>query len=269
MDPHLETNRRHWDELVPIHLCSAFYDVEAFKAGASSLHSIEIGELGDVRGKTMLHLQCHFGLDTLSWARLGATVTGVDFSPAAIATARSLATELAIDARFIESEVYTLPDHLDEQFDIVFTSYGVLFWLPDIARWASIVSRFLRPGGTFYIAEFHPVGGIFDTSLEELRINASYFANTEPLRFDDDGSYADPEAKIANRTTYSWQHPLGDVITALIEAGLRIQFVHEFPFSIEQWSPLLERRDDGYWHLPEDIPSIPLLYSVRAIKPER
>ena len=194
-------------------------------------------------------------------------VTGADFSSEAIAAARRLAAEAGIEARFIESEVYSLPDKLDEQFDIVFTSYGVLSWLPDIRRWAKVVANFLLPGGTFYVAELHPIGGIFDTSAEDLRVNGPYFYSSEPLRFDDDGSYADLDAKLSNRTTFSWPHPVSEVVTALIDAGLRIEFVHEFPYSIERWFPFMERGDDGYYHMPAQMPSIPLLYSIRANKP--
>jgi ubiquinone/menaquinone biosynthesis C-methylase UbiE len=267
MDAYLETNRRHWDELVPIHLQSAYYDLEAFKAGKSSLHALELEELGQVAGKTMLHLQCHFGIDSLSWARRGAKVTGADFSSEAIAAAQRLASETGMEARFIESEVYSLPEKLDEQFDVVFTSYGVLSWLPDIRRWANVVALFLRPGGTFYVAELHPISGIFDTSADGLSVNGPYFCRGEPLRFDDDGSYADLEANLTNRTTYSWPHPVSEVATALIAAGLRIEFIHEFPYSIERWLPFMERGGDGYYHMPEPMPSIPLLYSIRANKP--
>lgn len=267
MDAHMETNRRHWDELVPIHLQSAYYDVEAFKSGKSNLHLLEIEELGDVAGKTMLHLQVHFGIDSLSWAHRGAIVTGVDFSPEAITAARRLASETDTQARFIESELYSLPEKLNEQFDIVFTSYGVLSWLPDIHRWASVVAQFLRPGGAFYIAELHPIGGIFDTSADEFRVNQSYFPRDEALRFDDDGSYADLDATLTNRTTYSWPHPVSEVATALIDAGLRIEFIHEFPYSIERWFPFMELGGDGYYHMPAGIPLIPLLYSIRANKP--
>jgi SAM-dependent methyltransferase len=267
VDAYLEANRRHWDELVPFHKSSAYYDTDAFLAGKCSLRDLETRELGDVRGKTMLHLQCHFGMDTLSWARRGAIVTGVDFSPAAVSAAQKLAEDAGIEARFIECDVYSLPERLGYQFDIVFTSYGVLFWLPDISRWASVVSHFLRPGGTFYMAEFHPAAGMFDSTVDELRVIESYFRGEEPLRFDEDGSYADPEARLKNRTTYSWPHPVGEVLTALIDAGLQIEFVREFPYSIEQRFPFMTRGDDGYWHLPPEMPSIPMLYSLRAVKP--
>jgi len=193
-------------------------------------------------------------------------VTGADFSSEAIATARRLAAEIGIEARFIESALYSLPENLDEQFDIVFTSYGVLSWLPDIHRWASVASQLVRPGGTFYVAELHPIGGMFDTLADELRVNESYFSNGEPLRFDDDGSYADLEATLTNRTTYSWPHPVSEVATAVIDAGLRIEFIHEFPYSIERWFPFMELGGDGYYRMPEQMPSIPLLYSIRANK---
>ena len=150
-DERLLTNRRNWNERTPVHAATEFYDVEGFKAGRMTLTDVERREVGDVDGKTLLHLQCHFGLDTMSWARLGAMATGVDFSDAAIDLARSLNDELELHTRFIHSDVYDLPDVLDEEFDIVFTSYGVLVWLPHLDRWASVIHRMLRPGGTFHI----------------------------------------------------------------------------------------------------------------------
>ncbi|MCG2767215.1 MAG: class I SAM-dependent methyltransferase, partial [Anaerolineae bacterium] len=168
MTNYLETNRELWNGWAKLHIESAYYDVEGFKAGGESLHPLEIEEVGDVSGKTLLHLQCHFGQNTLSWARRGARVTGVDFSDDAIALACSLSRELDIEAEFIRSDIYDLPEVLDRQFDIVFTSYGVLCWLPDLTRWAEIVARYLSPGGTFYIAEFHPLLTMFDDAGERL-----------------------------------------------------------------------------------------------------
>ena len=267
MDDYFEANRRHWDELVPIHQASAYYEIEAFRAGKLSLRALEREELGDVAGKTLLHLQCHFGLDTMSWARLGATVTGADFSPVAISAARSLAEEIAIEARFVESDVYSLPEKLDGEFDIVFTSYGTYFWLPDLSRWAEVIRHFLAPGGTFYIADFHPTSGMLEDSEEGLRLQYPYFGSGEPLLIEEDGSYADREAKVTNRTTYSWPHPLGEIVTALIEAGLRIEYVHEFDYSPEQWFRNMDQGDDGMWRLRETSPSVPLLFSIRATNP--
>src|SRR5688500_15473841 len=156
MQEHIDTNRAHWDEAVPAHVASEFYDVASFKAGRNTLLPVELAEVGDVAGRTILHLQCHFGMDTLSWARLGAVVTGVDFSAPAIEHARALAAELRIEARFIESNIYELPLKLDERFDIVFASYGVTVWLPDFAAWAKVAAHFVKPGGFLYLLDGHP-----------------------------------------------------------------------------------------------------------------
>ena len=270
MNEYTETNRRHWDEITPVHAASDFYDVASFKAGESKLKSVELEELGDVRGKTLLHLQCHFGLDTLSWAREGAAVTGIDFSEQAIATARALAEETGIEARFVVSDIYALPDNLDDQFDIVFTSYGALCWLPDITRWAQVATHFVRPGGTFYIAEFHPFSQIFDDEPEvtDLHVRYPYFPLEEPMRFDGLGTYTDRTAVFENSTTYEWPHPVSEVLTALIDAGLRVEFLHEFPFSTYKQLPFMEVSADGTVRLNEHNGSVPLLFSIKATKPE-
>jgi SAM-dependent methyltransferase len=266
---YLEANRRHWDEVVPVHIASEMYDVAGFKAGGTALKPVELEELTGVRGKTLLHLQCHFGLDTLSWAREGAAVTGIDFSAPAIEAARSLAAESDIDARFIASDVYGLPERLDEQFDIVFTSYGALFWLPDVERWAQVAARYVRPGGTLYLVEFHPIAGIFDATpdLPDLTVRWPYFCSAEPLRFDEDGTYADRAATLQHRTTYSWPHPTSEVVSALIDAGLRIEFFHEFPFSVEQFLPGMRQGERHVFRLANHDGSVPLLYSIKATKP--
>ncbi len=265
----MEANRRHWDEIVPIHVESQFYDVASFKEGQSKLKPVELEELGDVRGKSLLHLQCHFGLDTLSWAREGAIVTGVDFSGQAIDAARALAAETGIDARFVEADIYELPERLEEQFDIVFTSYGVLCWLPDIGRWSRVAAHFVRPGGTFYIVEFHPFAGVFDDAPEvtDLHVRYPYFPSGEPLRFEEDGTYADRSAKVEHRVKYDWPHTLGEVVTALIEAGLVIDFVHEFPFTTDVFCPFMEEKGDGSVRLKKHDGSVPLLFSIKATKP--
>jgi SAM-dependent methyltransferase len=269
VDDYIETNRKHWDELVPIHEASAFYDVDRFRAGESRLHALEREEVGDVHGKTLLHLQCHFGLDTLSWAREGAAVTGVDFSHAGIEAARRLVGDTGISARFIWSDVYTLPQVLDERFDIVYTSYGTYFWLPDLAAWARVVSHFLAPGGFFYIADFHPFMAIFadEPGTEDLRVHYPYFPAKGPIRLDDDGSYADRTARLQHRTTFSWPHSIGEIVTALAEAGLRIEYLHEFRHTVEQWFPFMDRGPDGLWRLQKHGESLPLLFSIKATKP--
>jgi SAM-dependent methyltransferase len=272
MDELLAVNRIHWDEVTDVHLASEFYDIGSFKAGEERLHGIELSEVGDVSGKSLLHLQCHFGIDTLSWARHGATVTGVDFSERAIRAARALSDELSIPATFLTSNVYELPEKLDGEFDIVYTSYGVIYWLPDLTRWARVAARFVRPGGTFYIAEFHPVGYMFDTdngrdpAMVDYVRRYPYFHSTEPI-VEDVPDYADPNAPVKNARTFEWPHPLSDVANALIEAGLQIGSVHEFPFSVIRQFHFLEQHDDGYWYPPEGMHDMPMLFSIKARKP--
>ncbi|MFC6733097.1 bifunctional 2-polyprenyl-6-hydroxyphenol methylase/3-demethylubiquinol 3-O-methyltransferase UbiG [Haladaptatus sp. DYSN1] len=269
MDEFQEANRQNWEERAALHPGTDFYDVDGFLAGASTLKPLEREELGDVAGKSLLHLQCHFGLDTLSWAREGATVTGVDFSETAIEKARELRDETGLDARFIAANIYDLPAHLDDQFDIVFTSYGVLYWLPDIEGWAAVVAHFLAPGGTFYIAEIHPYTGSlasFDAA-GNATFEFPYFHEEDPLRFDEDGSYADPDAEFDHATTYEWFHSMSDILTALLDAGLDIEFVHEHPFATFQMFPTMEQADDGWWYVPGLETNLPFTFSLKATKP--
>jgi len=264
MDDYRSANRRVWNQYTAVNARSDLYRLESFKAGENKLNPLEMGEVGDVRAKSLLHLQCHFGMDTLSWARLGAQVTGMDLSDEAIALARSLSAELNLPARFICCDLYDLPDHLDETFDVVFTSYGVLNWLPDIRRWARTAARFVRPGGVFYIAEFHPFAWAFDSFAADWRVAYDYFdpnALIEPSQ----GCYSDRSAVIEGQT-YEWAHPLGEVVSALIEAGLRIEFLHEFPYSVYEQFPFLRRGEDGYWRAPETMKNLPLMFSIRAIR---
>jgi SAM-dependent methyltransferase len=269
VNDYLKANRDFWGEVVPIHARSDFYNLPAFKAGETSLTPIELEELGDVAGKSLLHLQCHFGLDTLSWARRGARVTGADFSEDAIALAHDLSRELGIPAEFVCANLYDLADVLTGAFDIVFTSYGVLCWLPDLPRWGQIVAHFLKPGGTFYLVEFHPFGQIFDDNegVTDLRPHYPYFHSPEPLVFDEAGSYADRTADLRNRQTYEWSHSLADILNALLGAGLRLEFLHEFPFCAYQSLPLLRQDPDGWWRLPNGPDLVPLMFSLKAMKP--
>ena len=264
MDRQLQVNRRNWNERTPVHAASDFYDVEGFKAGRITLRDLERGEVGEVSGKTLLHLQCHFGLDTMSWARLGAKPTGVDFSDAAIDLAQSLNDESGLGVRFIHSNIYDLPDVLDEQFDIVFTSYGVLCWLPDLDRWARVVSNHLKPGGVFYIAEFHPLMGTFEQSeAGKIRPAWSYFEN-EFFFEGNERSYAGTDP--IESPNYEWGHSLGEIVTALTGAGLVIEFLHEFPFICYQAFPVMEKSEDGWWRFPDHNDSIPQTFSIRATK---
>jgi 2-polyprenyl-3-methyl-5-hydroxy-6-metoxy-1,4-benzoquinol methylase len=267
LDDYFDANRALWNEYTPIHARSKFYDLEGFKAGRNSLHAFEIEELGDVAGKSLLHLQCHFGMDTLSWARLGAKVTGVDFSDRAIELAEKLALELDLEAQFICANVYELPQVMQGKFDIVYTSGGVLTWLPDLPRWAGVIAHFLKKGGAFYITEIHPFSQVFDDEqgVSVLSVRYPYFSPPGPLVFDVQGSYADRVAQIDQKVVYEWVHSLSDVLNALIAAGLRIEFMHELPFTIYAQMPdLMEQGSDGLWRLKEDGGSIPLLFSLKA-----
>ncbi|MEL6672464.1 MAG: class I SAM-dependent methyltransferase [Bacteroidota bacterium] len=220
-------NQQLWDARAAVHLGSDFYDVAGFKQGKTTLRHIELAELGEVRGLKILHLQCHFGLDTLSLARMGAEVTGVDLSGQAIAQARELAAELSLEARFLQSNVYELPQVLDEQFDMVFTSWGVLAWLPDLKPWASLIARYLRPGGKFYMAEFHPLLNMFE---EDWSTIAYPYFNQGVLTFESEESYTDQSAT-PGHTEHVWHHPLADIFSSLLGEGMHLNFFHEFPYS--------------------------------------
>jgi len=276
-DEGMALNRAHWEDLAALHPTTEFYDVDAFLDGESSLQWLEREELGDVDGATLLHLQCHFGMDTLSWAREGADVVGLDFSGKAVATARDLAGDagLADRARFVEANVYDAPEALretnaipDAGFDVVFTSYGVLTWLPDIEGWARVVADCLAPGGTFYVAEIHPFSHVLmDVGVRDGRLHSdwSYFGEG-PQTYDIDGSYADEEAELDNTETREWPHPLGDVVTALLDAGLELQYLHEHEFACFEQVAGMRERDDGFWELPGA--SLPFLFSLKAHAPE-
>jgi SAM-dependent methyltransferase len=266
---YVEANRKLWEAWTDVHEKSDFYDIDGFLAGKSRLKPLEREQLLPfAKGKSLLHLQCHFGLDTLSWAREGVKVTGVDFSEKAIVLARSLNERAGLDAAFVKSDVYSLPESLNEQFDVVFTSYGVLNWLPDIDRWAEVCAHFLKPGGIFYIAEFHPIGNMFDdnSNLKEWRLNEPYFYSEQPNEYTSEGSYADRSADI-HLKEYEWCHPLGDVVTALINAGLQLEFVHEYPWCTYPQMPFLEEHDEWDWRAPAHLVQVPLMYSIRARKP--
>jgi len=269
MDDFRRSNQALWDEWTRINAASQMYDLDGFKAGRCSLKALELEEVGDVRGKSLLHLQCHFGLDTLSWARRGARVTGVDFSPEAVHLAQSLSDEISIPARFVCSDLYALPEQLCEQFDIVFTSYGVLAWLSNLPRWAQIAASYLKSGGVFYIAEFHPFAMVFSDSAQATAqaplVEYSYF-DEGVIACPVQGSYADQTAATQSTTSYEWSYPLGEVVSQLISAGLRIQFLHEWPFVCYPMFHYLVEDAGGLWRLPDGVKSLPLEFSIRAVK---
>lgn len=263
----VELNRANWDERVPIHAAGDFYDLDGFVGGAEPLRDFELDEVGDVRGKRLVHLQCHIGTDTLAWARHGATVTGVDFSEPAVRTAAELAARIGVtDARFVAANVYDAATALDgHRYDIVYTGVGALVWLPDLVRWASVVAELVAPGGFVYLAEFHPFGDIL-AEADGRTVVYDYFDRT-PLVWEEPGTYADPDAKTSANVTVQWQHGLGEIVTALAGAGLHIDFVHEHDYTLyPRFENLTE--DNGRYRLPAGQPRVPLLFSLRASKPK-
>jgi SAM-dependent methyltransferase len=270
VDASIAANRSLWDAWTAIHAAGEFYDLEGFKAGGVRLRPYEIEMIGDVAGKTLLHLQCHFGIDTLSWARLGARVTGADLSPAAVELARSLADELGFpEARFVQSNLYDLPDVLDGRFDVVYTSRGVLNWLPDIAAWARVVAHFVAPGGMFFITEAHPVMNVFeneDVEPGELRLVYPYWEHATPLTFEVKGSYADRDAEVRDQVEHSWDHGLGEIVTALMEAGLVVTALVEHPFLDWKVDFLVEDEAGKYRLPPGTAGELPLMFSLKATK---
>lgn len=257
-----EANRALWDAWTDIHVESAFYDLEGFRAGETALRAIELERVGDVGGSSLLHLQCHFGLDTLSWARRGARVTGVDFSSRAIQVARSLAAELDIAATFVQADVLDLPDEWDGRFDTVYTSYGVLIWLPDLRRWAREIQRVLRPGGILHLVEFHPFGGILD---DHGRVSGvPYFHRPEPTVYRNNPSYTGAGPEDLERPSHEWAWSIGDVIDAALNAGLTLEAFEELPFSPFPVEPFTEEYEPGRWRIPGVPVDLPLAYYLRA-----
>lgn len=262
-------NRRLWNDKVKYHVTSDMYNVTGFIAGDDSLNKIELDLLADVQGKRILHLQCHFGLDSLSLARRGAQhVTGVDMSDQAIDKARELAKTINLTAstRFICCNIYDLPEYLscnqNELFDIVFTSYGVITWLPDVNKWASLISRYLKPNGIFVMAEFHPVICMFNEPFSA--IEESYF-NQKPIISQCQGTYADRHAPISN-LSIEWNHSLSDVLQALINHHLRIDILQEFDYSPYDCFLNSIKTEDGFYQIKGLEKKIPIIYAVKATK---
>jgi SAM-dependent methyltransferase len=263
-------NRASWDERVAVHLGPGGYDVDSLRAGRARLDAIVEAELGAVAGLRVLHLQCHFGKDSLVLAGRGADVTGLDFSAPAIEAARGLAAELGLPARFVQADLYDAAAAIAEpgSFDLVFTTWGTITWLPDIARWAQVVAHFLRPGGALYFADAHPVAYVFDDMAgvgAEGRPGwfAPYFGG-EPLVYDDPSDYANPAAQLVNSRQVNWLHPLTDILGALHDAGLRFEWLHEHPRVTWRMFSHLVRDTDGCWTWP-DRPWLPLSVSLRAV----
>lgn len=254
---HVTENREHWEKLLQQSTAvDAVYRAEEFLEGESALLPIEEEELGNIEGKKLLDLQCFVGVRTLSWARKGATVTGVDISAEAIELSQELAAETGLEnqADFIETNIDDLPEIHSERYDVVFTNFGVLCWMPDIERWAAVVAEFLKPGGTFYLAEYHPVSEVlsydFDSDEAPISMEHSYFSTETPITSE-------------NEPPHKWIHGLGNILSALIEAGVELSFVHEYPYLPIELYPEMVEDENGCWRFETDV-DLPLMVTVKG-----
>ena len=274
-------NRANWDDRVPVHMASSFYNLDGFRAGASTLWPFEVSEVGAAAGLSLVHLQCHIGLDTLSWARRGAAVSGLDFSAPAISAASSLAAELGLAASFVVADVYdAVAAFAGRRFDIVYTGTGALVWLPDVFGWAQVVAGLLAPGGFLYLVEGHPFAQILESGAPDasgasggsgasgasgLWVARDYF-DSRPQVDDWPYTYTDGPA-LSHSRQVEFQHRLGEIVTSLIEVGLRIEFLHEYDFDGFARFDSLQRHEDGLYRLPPGQPRVPMIYSLRASAP--
>jgi ubiquinone/menaquinone biosynthesis C-methylase UbiE len=262
MKDYKSINKKLWNDKTEVHLRSEFYDVESFKKGTSSLKHIELDLLGDIKEKKILHLQCHFGMDTISMARMGAHVTGVDLSDKAINAANQLKQECNVEATFINSDVYDLMNVHHEKYDIVFSSYGTIGWLPDMDQWAEVVHHFLKPSGKLILIEFHPV--VWMMSNDFRQIEYSYF-NAGPIEEITEGSYADNKAEIKN-PSISWNHPLSDVFSSLLKKGLQITHFSEYDYSVYDCFDNTVKTAPGRYQIKDLQGLIPMMYSLTATR---
>ncbi len=266
-----DLNRAWWDERVPLHVASALYGVDSFRAGRTTVEPFEVALMGDVAGQRLLHLQCHFGLDTMGWARdHGASAVGLDFSEPAVAAASGLARDLGIDATFVHADVYDAVAAVSgERFDVVYTGLGALNWLPDLAAWADGVSDLLRPGGRLLLSEFHPFSWVFGDEggvSDPGPVVEDYFDSAGKVWDDAGGTYADPAATTVNDRTVEYQHPLGEILGSLLRIGLRLEAFEEYDHTLFPRFAWLEQRDRTF-HQPVGTPRIPLMFALVARKP--
>ncbi len=261
MKNYIEINKNAWNNRVHVHLRSDFYKLDSFAGGESSLPALDIALLGDVRGKSILHLQCHFGMDTLSMARMGAKVTGVDFSDTAISKAKELSKELQVEACFVCCDVFNLPQVLNESFDIVYTSYGVISWLPDLQQWGKVVSAMLKPHGRFVMVEFHPILWMFDEDFKEITYQ---YSNKEPYVIEEP-TYTDNGEETIDQTV-TWNHGLSDVINGLANSGISIQKLDEYDYSPFNISPQMIETAPEKYQIKGLEGKIPMLFSILGEK---
>jgi SAM-dependent methyltransferase len=268
MDPRVAQNRENWDDRTEIHLGSEFYDVERWLREQPGPRAREISALGDVSGLSLLHLQCHFGLDTLQWARAGATVAGLDFSPVAIEAARDIARRagLADRSEFVCSDVYDATNALGARtFDVVYVSLGALCWLPSVDRWAAQVAALIAPGGRFLIHDVHPAA--WALADDSLTIEHTYFEEADPFVDDSPDTYTDADRPLVRRRSYEWNHGIGEIVTALIRHGLRLEWLEEHDWTVWPRFPWLVRNGDENFGPPPGTPRVPLSFSLLASRP--
>ncbi len=260
---YFEANKDTWNEKVKVHSKSDMYDMEAFKKGKTSLMPYELNALGDVEGKSLLHLQCHFGQDTLSWSRMGAKCVGVDLSDEGIKLAKELNEELNLEAEFVCCNVLDTSKHIKQKFDIVFTSYGVIGWLPDLKPWGKMIAERLNSGGSFHIIEFHPIVWMFDYLDEKSEMRYGYMQD-EVIYEEYQGTYADTNSKMTTKE-YGWNHGLSEVVNALTEAGLRIDYLNEYDEAPYNVLPGLVKTQSGNYVTKHKL--YPLIFEIKATKP--
>ncbi|HPR33133.1 MAG TPA: class I SAM-dependent methyltransferase [Prolixibacteraceae bacterium] len=258
----VDINKKLWNKKTEIHYDSDFYDVDSFIKGKDSLNILEKELLGEVKNKKILHLQCHFGLDTISLSRQGALATGVDFSEKAIEKAQKLNEHLGTNAKFVLSDIYKLPENLNEKFDIVFTSYGVVGWLPDMKKWADVITQFLKPGGDFILVEFHPVIWMFRYDFQQIEFN---YMDSAPIVEELEGTYTDREAPIKEKSV-CWNHGLAKVIDSLIKAGLTLTDFKEYSYSPYNCFYNTIKTLNGNYQIKGLEDKIPMVYSIKAKK---
>jgi 2-polyprenyl-3-methyl-5-hydroxy-6-metoxy-1,4-benzoquinol methylase len=259
---YFKANKELWNQRTIVHKDSSFYKLEGFRKGETVLTPIELNEVGDVKNRTMLHLQCHFGMDSLDWARRGAIVTGVDISDEAINEATKLNKELGLNASFICCNVLDTSQYVPGHFDIVFTSYGTIGWLPDLQPWANMIAEKLKPGGTFYIADFHPVLWMFDDSFTKITYS---YENKEVIVTENQGTYTDRDADIKGKE-YGWNHSISELLNALLNAGLQLQFFNEHMYSPYPCFNNSVEYETGKWHIKGLEGKIPMVYSLMMKK---
>jgi SAM-dependent methyltransferase len=259
---YININKQTWNNKTDVHIASEFYDMQGFLEGKSTLNAIELELLGDISNKSILHLQCHFGQDTMTFSRMGANATGIDFSDKAIEKAREFASQLNLDTTFVCCDIYETSKFIDEKFDIVFTSYGTIGWLPDLDKWAKVVSHFLKPNGTFIMADFHPVVWMYDNDFKEVFYN--YF-NVEPIIEDETNTYADKNV-VLSAQTIGWNHPISEILNSLISSGIEINCFNEYDYSPYNCFNETEEFEPKKFRIKHFGNKIPMVYAIKGTK---